>query len=75
MYFKGAFNNYMDRTLPFLTLPLRGQFSYPKRGQKQTFFDPSSPYLDHVVIECPLKYECFSIALSLERNSWVTKKI
>ena len=24
----------------FLTPPLRGQFLYPERGQKQTFFDP-----------------------------------
>ena len=22
------------------TVPLRGQFLYPERGQKQTFFDP-----------------------------------
>ena len=27
---------------------------YPERGQKQTFFDPFSPHLDHVVIEWPL---------------------
>ena len=36
----------------FLT-PLRGQFLYPERGQKQTFFDPP-PHLVHVVIECHL---------------------
>ena len=34
--------------------PLRGQFLYPKRGQKQTFFDPLSPHLVHVVIEWPI---------------------
>ena len=33
----------------FLTPPpLRGQFLYPKRGQKQTFFDPL-PHLVHVL--------------------------
>ena len=38
----------------FLTpTPLGGQFLYPERGQKQTFFDPSS-HLVHVVIEWPL---------------------
>ena len=35
---------------------LHGQFFYPERGQKQTFFDPVPPHLVHVVIECPLKY-------------------
>ena len=35
---KGAFNNYVDRILP-TPPPLHGQFSYPERGQKQTFFD------------------------------------
>ena len=34
--------------------PRRGQFLYSKRGQKQTFFDPLSPHLVQVVIECPL---------------------
>ena len=34
--------------------PLRGQFLYLERGQKQTFFDPLPPHLVHVVIECPL---------------------
>ena len=33
---------------------LRGQFLYPERGQKQTFFDPLPPHLVHVVIEWPL---------------------
>ena len=33
---------------------LRGQFLYPERGQKQTFFEPLPPYLVHVVIEWPL---------------------
>ena len=37
----GSFNNYVDRILPFFDPPpLRGQFLYPERGQKQTFFDP-----------------------------------
>ena len=49
-----AFNNYVDRILPFFDpRPLCGQFLYPERGQKQTFFDPP-PHLVHVVIECPL---------------------
>jgi hypothetical protein len=30
-----------------------GEFLYPERGQKQTFFDPLPPHLVHVVIECP----------------------
>ena len=33
--------------------PLHGQFLYPERGQKQTFFDSPLP-LVHLVIECPL---------------------
>ena len=52
---KGAFKNYVDRILPFFDPPpLRGQFLYPERGQKQTFFDPSPLHLVHVVIEWPL---------------------
>jgi hypothetical protein len=53
---RGAFNNYVDRILPFFDppTPLRGQFSYPERRQKQTFFDPLPPHLVHVVIEWPL---------------------
>ena len=40
----GAFNNYVDRILPYFDPPpLRGQFLYPKCGQKQTFFDPLPP--------------------------------
>jgi hypothetical protein len=56
---KGAFNNYVDRILPFFDVPhpLRGQFLYPERGQKQTFLDPLPPHLVRVVIECPLKPE------------------
>ena len=51
----GSFNNYVDRILPFFDpTPLRGQFLYPERGQKQTFFDPLPPHLVHEVIECPL---------------------
>ena len=43
---KGAFNNYVDRILPFFDPPpLRGQFLYPERGQKQTFFDPLPPLI------------------------------
>ena len=49
---KGAFNNYVDKILPFYApSPLLGQFLYPERGQKQTFFDPLPPHLVHVVIE------------------------
>ena len=41
----------------FLTppLPLRGQFLYPMRGQKQNFLTPSPPHPVHVVIECTLR--------------------
>ena len=45
-----------DRILPFFDPPLPGQFLYPERGQKQTFFDPllpPPPHLIHVVIEWP----------------------
>ena len=43
---KGAFNNYVDRILPFFDPPpLRGQFLYPKLGQKQIFFDPLPPLI------------------------------
>ena len=39
----------------FLTPPpLRGQFLYPEREQKQIFFDPFPPHFVHVVIEWPL---------------------
>ena len=52
---KGAFNNYVDRILPFFDpSPLRGQFLYPERGQNRHFLTPSPPHLVHVVIECPL---------------------
>ena len=34
---------------------LRGQFSYPEHGQKQTFFDPFPPHLVHADIERPLR--------------------
>ena len=34
--------------------PLRGQFLYPERGQKQTFIDPLPSHFIHVVIEWPL---------------------
>ena len=48
---KGAFNNYVDRILLFFDPPpLRGQFLYPERGQKQTFFDPLPPS------SCPRSY-------------------
>ena len=56
---KGAFNNHVDRILPFFDPlsplpPVRGQFLYHERGQKQIFFDPLPHHLVHVVIECPL---------------------
>ena len=38
---KGAFNNYVDRTLPFFDPPS----ALPLRGQKQTFLTPSSPLI------------------------------
>ena len=47
---KGAFNNYMDKILPFSDPPpLRGQFLYPECGQNQTFFDLFPPHLVHVL--------------------------
>ena len=43
--------------MPFSAPPpsRRGQFLYPEREQKQTFFDPLPPHLVHVVIEWPLR--------------------
>ena len=42
----GAFNNYVDRILSFFDPPpLRGQFLYPERGQRQNFFDPLPPLI------------------------------
>ena len=62
---KGVFNNYVDRILPFSDPPpLRGQFLYPERGQKQTFFDPP-PHLVHVVIESP---SCFDITKKRQKK-------
>ena len=59
----------------------RGQFLYPERGQKRTFFDPLSPHLVHVVIVWPLTATTFvsfwpqDILLNLElptlQNCWV----
>ena len=47
IYFSlGAFNNYGDKIFSFFAPPpLRGQFLYPERGQKQTFFDPPPIFL------------------------------
>ena len=36
---------------------------YPKRGQKQNFFDPLQPHLVHVAIECPLKFQRLLLSL------------
>ena len=52
LFYRGSFNNYVDRILTFFDHPhLRGQFLYPEREQKQTFFDPFPPHLVHIVIE------------------------
>ena len=49
---RGSFNKFFAIFDP---PPLHGQFLYPERGQKQTFFDPLlPPHLVHVVIEWPL---------------------
>ena len=38
-YYKGAFNNFVDKILPFFDPPpLRGQFLYPDRGLKTDIF-------------------------------------
>ena len=43
------------RIFPFFDpIPLRGQFLYPGRGQKQTFLIDPHPHLVYVVIEWPL---------------------
>ena len=49
----GAFNNYVDRFLPFFTLPCVDSF-YTLSVDKQTYFDPLPPHLVNVVIEWPL---------------------
>ena len=49
---------------------MRGQFLYPERGQKQTFFDPLPPHLVHVVIECPLIIYTCSIIKFFDLNSF-----
>ena len=55
----GAFNNYVDMILPFFDPP--PVWTYPERGQKQTFFDPlPPPHLVHVVIKWPpIEYHKF----------------
>ena len=55
MYCLGVIQQLRGQNLPFFApTPLCGQFLYPERGQKQTFFDPLPPHLVHVVIEWPL---------------------
>ena len=64
---KGAFNNYVDRILPFFvpSPPLRGQFLYPELGQKLTFFDLLPP-----------KEGCNrGVACSLLKLGWVHCKL
>ena len=40
--YKGSFNNYVDRILPFFdpSPAPRGQFLYPERGQNRNFSEP-----------------------------------
>ena len=52
---------------------LRGQFLYPKRRQKQTFFDPLPPHLVHVVIKCPLMQLFSAEATPIQYFSYVQK--
>ena len=47
--------------------PLRGQFLYPERGQKQTFLTPRVHV--HVVIECPLMGHL--LMSNLKFKSWI----
>ena len=49
---------------------LCGQFLYPERGQKQTFFDPLPPHLVHVVIKWPL-----SMILPILPMTWSTNPL
>ena len=46
---QGVIQQLRGQNFPFFDL--HGQFLYPERGQKQTFFDPLPPHLVHVVIE------------------------
>ena len=56
LLYQGAFNNYVDRIMPFFAPPppLRGHFLYPERGQKQTFFDPFPLILSTQLLNGPL---------------------
>ena len=56
-YSKGKWSIFNHQLKCFAPPPLRGQFLYPKCGQKQTFFDPLPPHLVHVVIKWPLVWK------------------
>ena len=56
---KGAFNNYMDKILPFFdpNPPCVDSFYTLSVDKNRHFLTPSPPHLVHVVIECPLTDE------------------
>ena len=52
---KGAFNNYVDRILPFFDPPpCVDNFHTLSVDKNRHFLTPSPPHLVHVVKECPL---------------------
>ena len=52
--YKGAFNNYVDRILPFFD-PSPWTVFIPRAWTKTDILWPPPPHLVHVVIECPPK--------------------
>ena len=54
MFYQGVIQQLRGQNFAiFSTLPMRGQFLYPERGQKPTFFNPLPPHLVNVVIVWP----------------------
>ena len=65
--FRGHSTTMWTECCHFLTPhPLRGQFLYPERGQKQTFFDTLPPHSVHVVIEWPLNLLNLSMSVNCQ---------
>ena len=69
----GAFNNYVDRILPFFLHPLPPAWTVfiPSAGTKTDFFDPIPPHLVHVLIECPLS--CLA-TITEKKKTWRQEK-
>ena len=57
LFYRECCRGHSTTTLTEIFHFLHGQFLYPERGQKQTFFDLLPPHLVHVVIEWPPTYK------------------